>query len=204
MVARLVSFAAAEQGEAKAVSVNLLLRRLIEFRKGDWKASGIRVNDQTNPDSTLVMGSEGQLEQVFLNLLVHAELSLAEAEQKAITIRTSVLAKRMLVEISFTAQDVRRKPEEAASVLGVTRSVIAGHGGEVRLIERNHADPVFEVELPVTKERVSGLCSGGRGTCKRSGPRANLYGASRGSRGIGAAANSGAARGAGVSRSAGQ
>ena len=155
MVARLVSFAAAEQGDARAVSVNLLLKRLIEFRQGDWKASGIRINDLTNHDAGFVLGSEGQLEQVFLNLLVHAELSLAEAEQKVITIRSSVLAKRMLVEISFTAQDVRRKPEEAASVLGVTRSVIAGHGGEVRLIERNHADPLFEVELPVTiKERA--------------------------------------------------
>ena len=33
-------------------------------------------------------------------------------------------------------------------MLGVTRSVIAGHGGEVRLIEKNNSDPRFEVELP--------------------------------------------------------
>ena len=39
-------------------------------------------------------------------------------------------------------------------MLGVTRSVIAGHGGEVRLIEKNNADPRFEVELPLAaKER---------------------------------------------------
>jgi CheY-like chemotaxis protein len=40
--------------------------------------------------------------------------------------------------------------------VGVTRSVIAGHGGEVRLIESSQSDPHFEVELPTTsKERVS-------------------------------------------------
>jgi CheY-like chemotaxis protein len=40
-------------------------------------------------------------------------------------------------------------------VLGLTRSVIAGHGGEVRLIEKNNADPRFEVELPaMAKERA--------------------------------------------------
>jgi CheY-like chemotaxis protein len=40
-------------------------------------------------------------------------------------------------------------------VLGVTRSVIAGHGGEVRLIEKSNTDPRFEVELPaIAKERV--------------------------------------------------
>jgi CheY-like chemotaxis protein len=41
-----------------------------------------------------------------------------------------------------------------AAVLGVTRSVIAGHGGEVRLIEKGNSDPRFEVELPaLVRER---------------------------------------------------
>jgi len=103
----------------------------------------------------MVLGSEGQLEQVFLTLMVHAEQALANAPQKVITIRTSLLAKRLLVEIEFTAAPESRKPEETASVLGVTRSVVAGHGGEVRLIDKPGADPHFEVELPVaSKERA--------------------------------------------------
>ena len=155
MVARLVSFAAAEQLEARPVCITTLLRNLIEFREGDWKASGIRVRDLTSREPLYVLGSQGQLEQVFLNLFVHAEQSLAEAPQKAITIRTSVLAKRLVVEVAFSASPGSRKPEETAAVVGVTRSVIAGHGGEVRLIESSHSDPRFEVELPTTsKERV--------------------------------------------------
>jgi len=155
MVARLVSFAAAEQFEARPVCITTLLRNLIEFREGDWKASGIRVRDLTSREPLYVLGSQGQLEQVFLNLFVHAEQSLADAPQKAITIRTSVLAKRLVVEVAFTASPGSRKPEETAAVVGVTRSVIAGHGGEVRLIESSQADPHFEVELPSTsKERV--------------------------------------------------
>jgi CheY-like chemotaxis protein len=155
MVARLVSFAAAEQFEAHPVCITTLLRNLIEFREGDWKASGIRVRDLTSREPLYVLGSQGQLEQVFLNLFVHAEQSLADAPQKAITIRTSVLAKRLVVEVAFTASPGSRKPEETAAVVGVTRSVIAGHGGEVRLIENSQSDPHFEVELPSTsKERV--------------------------------------------------
>jgi GAF domain-containing protein len=152
MVARLVSFAA-EQVEARPVSLTTLLHNLIEFRESDWKASGIRVRDLTAHEPLYVLGSQGQLEQVFLNLLVHAEQSLSDAPQKIITVRTSVLAKRLLVEVAFTGQPVSRKPEETAAVLGVTRSVIAGHGGEVRLIEKAHADPRFEVELPLTTAR---------------------------------------------------
>jgi len=112
-----------------------------------------------------VLGSQGQLEQVFLSLLVHAEQSLADAVQKSITIRASILAKRLLVEIAFTAPPQSRNPEEVAAVLGLTRSVIAGHGGEVRLIEKNNADPRFEVELPViAKERMGATAiAGGNG-----------------------------------------
>jgi GAF domain-containing protein/CheY-like chemotaxis protein len=150
MVSRLVSFASAEQAEARPVDVIALLRNLIEFREGDWKASGIRVVDLTSREPLFVHGSQGQIEQVFLNLLVHAEQSLADAPQKSITVRTSLLAKRLLVEISFTSPAELRKPEDTAAVLGVTRSVIAGHGGEVRLIEKNNADPRFEVELPAS------------------------------------------------------
>jgi GAF domain-containing protein/CheY-like chemotaxis protein len=166
MVARLISFAAAERVEARPVAVGELMRNLIEFREGDWKASGIRLRELTLDETACVLGSYGQLEQVFLNLLVHAEQSLAEAPQKLITIRSSVLARRVLVEIGFTAPPLLGKPEETAGVLGVTRSVIAGHGGEVRLIEKAGAAPHFEVELPLLpRERTAGAAAGnGSGT----------------------------------------
>jgi GAF domain-containing protein len=170
MVSRLVSYAAAEQVEARPVDISALLRSLIEFREGDWKATGLRVRDLTSRESIFVLGSQGQLEQVFLNLFVHVEQSLAGAEQKTVIIRTSVLARRLLVEISFTAPSEARKPEDLAAVLGVTRSVIAGHGGEVRLIEKSHSDPRFEVELPaLVKER--GVPAFASGAAAREGSR---------------------------------
>jgi CheY-like chemotaxis protein len=157
ITARLVSFAAAEQSEARLVSLGGVLRGLIDFREGDWKASGIRLRDLTSREALTVLGSQGQLEQVFLNLLVHAEQALADAPEKTISIRTSVLAKRVLVEISFSAPSCSANPEETAAILGVTRSIVAGHGGEVRLIEKPNAVPQFEVELPLSsKERPAG------------------------------------------------
>jgi signal transduction histidine kinase len=60
IVSRLVSYAAAEQAEARPVDIGALLRTLIEFREGDWKATGIRVRDLTSPESLFVLGSQGQ------------------------------------------------------------------------------------------------------------------------------------------------
>ena len=106
-------------GEARPVCVSTLLRSLIEFRERDWKASGIRVQDLTSSEQTFVLGSHGQLEQAFLTLFVHAEQSLAEAPEKTITIRTSILGKRLVIEIAFTAPSDARAPQETAAVLGL-------------------------------------------------------------------------------------
>ncbi len=160
IVSRLVSFATAEPGEALPVCITTLLRNLIEFRERDWKASGIRVRDLTSPDPMFVLGSHGQLEQAFLTLLLHAEQSLSAAPEKSITIRSSAFGKRLLVEIAFPCPPEARPPGEAAAVLDVIRSVVAGHGGEVRLLETNHSEPRFEVELPLSaRERAAAVPS---------------------------------------------
>jgi GAF domain-containing protein/CheY-like chemotaxis protein len=168
MVARLVGFSGSELVEARPVCISTLLRDLIEFRKGDWKASGIRIVDLISPEPLFVLGARGQLEQVFLNLLVHAEQSLAESATKAISIRTIVLSKQLVVEIAFTAPpEPPHRAAETASLLGVTRSVIAGHGGEARLVQKNGQDPCFEVEFPIAQERVTVSAGPSRDSSRR-------------------------------------
>jgi signal transduction histidine kinase/CheY-like chemotaxis protein len=164
MVSRLVSFATAEQGEVRPVCITTLLRNLIEFRERDWKASGIRIRNLTSPEPMFVLGSHGQLEQAFLTLFVHAEQSLAAVADKSITIRTSALGKRLLVEIGFQSASEIRAPQETDAVLGVARSVFAGHGGEVRLVEKNNCEPRFELELPLAaRERGTSTPVGNSG-----------------------------------------
>jgi CheY-like chemotaxis protein len=156
IVARLVAFGGGELVEARPVCISTLLRELIEFREADWKASGIRIVDLISPEPLFVLGARGQFERVFLNLLVHAEQALAESAEKIISIRTIVLNKRLVVEIAFTApQEPALRAGDTASLLSVTRSVIAGQGGEARLALRSGQDPCFEIEFPIAQERVT-------------------------------------------------
>ena len=156
IVTRLVSFAGGDQMEAKPVEINGLLRSLIEFREREWKVRNIHLRDLRSDRTIVVMGSQGQLEQVFLNLLVHAEQSMAEVDEKLIVLRTSVLARRVLIEIGYRStgeatEDPFSKWSENSSGalgLGVCRSIIAGHSGEVRLVNAQGGEARFEVELP--------------------------------------------------------
>jgi signal transduction histidine kinase/CheY-like chemotaxis protein len=173
IVTRMVSFAGGEQVEAKPVDVNALVGNLVEFREREWKARGIQVLDQTADRPLMIMGSQGQLEQVFLNLLVHAEQSMADVAEKVILVRSSVLAKRVLIEIAFrtgadadAAEDPFSKWSENSSGalgLGVCKSIIAGHSGEVRLLHAAGSESRFEVELPwAGSEAMPSRQDGGR------------------------------------------
>lgn len=146
IMARLVSFAS-EPVETKPVDINALIGTLIDFRGHDWKASGIRVRDLRAEMPLWVVGWQGQLEQVLLNLLVYAEQSAALTAEKTISVQTSLLAKRVLVEIGFSAPK-EAGPDDAMAVLGVARSIIGGHGGEVRLVKTPNGAGRFELELP--------------------------------------------------------
>lgn len=163
IVARLVGFAGTSQTQPQPVEINAVLRNLIEFREREWKVRGIHVRSLLADEPATVMGSHGQLEQVFLNLLVHAEQSLSDASEKLITIRTSQIARRILAEIGYSGPHLGADPlaqwsEESAGALGlgVCRSIIAGHGGEMRLVQAAGAGPAFQIELPCAPREKPG------------------------------------------------
>ena len=159
LVARLVSFAQPEQAPAQPVQLNQLLRNLIQFREREWKACGIQLHNLVKDTPLYVLGSEGQLQQVFLNLFVHAEQSLEDAQEKRITVRADVLAKRVFIEIGYSAPaqaavshsrlpaEISAPGEVSALGLDICKSIIAGHGGEMH-ITSSGTQSVFEIELP--------------------------------------------------------
>ncbi len=168
IVSRLVSFGKVEQAEVSRVDLHAILSGLLKFRAPEWKTKGVETQAQLVPKRAIVLGSAGQLEQVLLNLLVDAEKSAAEAVEKTILVSTSLLAKRVLVEISFPTRsaDVHRTdvvdgdPAGSGALgLSVCRGIIQSHGGEFRVLRVSPTQARFDVELPVV-EFVSGAALG--------------------------------------------
>ena len=101
IVSRLVSFARPAETGARLVDVNALGSGLLQFREPEWKTLGLRVQNHLSPEPALVLGVQGQIEEVFLNLLVSAEQSAARSAAKTLEVSSSVLAGRVVVEIHY-------------------------------------------------------------------------------------------------------
>ncbi len=166
IVTRLVSFVQPENAQAEPVELNLLVRNLMQFREREWKACGIQLRNLTKETPLYVLGSQGQLEQVILNLFVHAEQSLEEALEKRITVRADLLANRVFIEIGYSAAlqpatagegspplAYHAQGEAATLGLDVCRSIVAGHSGELR-ISSSGGESLFEIELPSISPEV--------------------------------------------------
>jgi len=154
IVARLISFGRNhEDTTAKPVEINGLLSGLFHFREREWKALGLKLQDRLGTEQMYVIGSQGQLEQVFLNLLVHAEQTVAETEDKMLTVSASLMGRRVLVDISHSARITTPDPfadpsSGVAMGLGVARSIIQSHGGDLRFERPTQNMCRFNIELP--------------------------------------------------------
>jgi len=165
IVARLVSFARIEQSEAEPVDVNALLAGLLKFRVPECNAIGIEIRSQLAPKRAMVMGSRGQLEQVLVNLLADAEKATLEAREKTIAVSTSLLARRVLVEIAYPTRSSEFQRTDGldsdqagsgALGLGVCRGIAQSHGGEFRVVHVSSTQARFDIELPVVETRRVG------------------------------------------------
>jgi len=161
IVGRLVSFANVEQSQAEPLDLNAILSGLLKFRAPEWKVKGVEIKSHLAVKRAIVLGSPGQIEQVLLNLLVDAEKSAAEARDKVITVSSSLLAKRVLVEIAYPTRGPDNRGDSTdgdhagsgALGLGVCRGIIEGHGGEFRVVRTGPGHARFDIELPVIEAR---------------------------------------------------
>jgi K+-sensing histidine kinase KdpD len=158
IVSRLVSFAREDDPPPSVVDINDLAAGLFRFREPEWKTACLQVQDRLSREAAPVLGSRSQIEQVLLNLLVHAEHRAAKSPAKTLTVHSSVIARKVLVEIGYstTAEEEisGADPFSAASLLdgsslglGVCQGIVRGNGGEIRFRARAGLAS-FELELP--------------------------------------------------------
>jgi signal transduction histidine kinase len=166
IVARLSSFTKEASTTPRHLDLGAMLQRLADFREPVWADQGLRGQRRFEAGSVSVLGAEGQLEQVFLTLLLAAEQQSTNSSTNAIFIKTSEAPGLARVEIGY-ATPPGVEPDEASEAeklegglsLDVCRSIVQTHGGEIK-VHRRPGVFAYEVMLPcVPRSQEAGTVS---------------------------------------------
>jgi two-component system, NtrC family, sensor kinase len=160
----LLTFARKTGPRSVPIDMNSLIEQTMRLRTYGLRTAGIEMRQDLLPSLPSVRGDDRQLQQVLLNLVVNAEHAVANCPRKIITLRTSVAAGRLVVEVSDTGQgmsvDVQKrifepffttKPEGAGTGLGLSVSfgIVQTHGGMLTVHSAPGAGATFRLTLPL-------------------------------------------------------
>ncbi|MDV2989092.1 MAG: PAS domain S-box protein [Dehalogenimonas sp.] len=167
IVRRMLTFARQAKPVKSAVSIEELLEITLELRSYVLKTANIEVIRDYAPDLPWVMADAGQLQQVFLNLIVNAEYAMKKAHDTGVLtvktahpdgyIRISITddgsgmtdeVKSKLFQPFFTTKE----PGEGTGLgLSLSLGIINEHGGSIRVESKPGTGTTFFIELPVTQ-----------------------------------------------------
>jgi CheY-like chemotaxis protein len=173
IVWRLVSFARQDQSAPQRVNLNDLVSGLTHFREPEWRVLGLNHQSQICPEPAEVAGVASQIEQVYLNVLVYAEQRAAASPARTISVKSSVLAGRALVEIDYSpprGSDTEPDPfaevapaDVSGPTLEVCLGILRNHGGDARMRRRPGLCKI-EIELPLAPASAEPLRAPGSST----------------------------------------
>ena len=172
------------QDKMETVNVNEVLERTLMLSEHQLALANVRVIREVDPGLSTIQANPGQLQQVFMNLIINAHHAMPEGGQ--LSVRTgSVPQKRVFIEIEDTGVGIppehlnrifdpffTTKEEGKGTGLGlaVSRNIVEGHGGLIGVESTVGAGTIFRVVLP----EVPPTPTDGNGPFKLDGIRDTL------------------------------
>ncbi len=168
IVKRLLIFARAQKPGRKEISVNETITATVALRAYEMETSDIKLTMQLAPDLPGTVVDGGQLQQVFLNLILNAETEMKLAHGKgnllitteAInnTIRISFkddgpgIPKENLERIFDPFFTTREVGQGTGLGLSICHGIVTEHGGRIYAKSKPGKGATFIVELPIVTE----------------------------------------------------
>jgi CheY-like chemotaxis protein len=168
VVKRLLTFARQTEPERTLVSINDLITNTLDLRAYHLRTNNIKVTAELATDLPITVADPGQLQQVFLNIIVNAETAmklargrgklLIKAEKADDTIRISFkdngpgIAKKNLERIFDPFFTTREVGQGTGLGLSICHGIIAEHDGRMWAESKPDKGATFIVELPIVTE----------------------------------------------------
>jgi len=187
IVAELLSFSRRQAPDRDVIDIREVLHETVELRQRTLQGSGIQLRLDTSDDLPTILADPGQLQRVFLNILINAEHAMreggsvvrvtAEAVPPSASGGSHWLAVRFFNDGPPIPRDVlprifdplfttKGKEEGTGLGLAICRRIVREHGGEIG-VESGLVGTTFRVLLPA----ADSLREGGRTAPARVGER---------------------------------
>ncbi len=169
IVSNLLAFSRQSKLELKQVDVNRLIETTLFLNANMLKIKGVKVHRDLDGDLPLILGSEDQLEQVFMNLISNAAEAIEGAGGGDLTVsarhRLAENAVRLTFEdtgVGIPEENVQRlfepffttkkKGKGVGLGLSVAYGIVQEHGGGIEVTSEVGKGTTFTIDLPLRKE----------------------------------------------------
>ncbi|MBM4446818.1 MAG: PAS domain S-box protein [Chloroflexi bacterium] len=168
IVKGLLTFARQTRPERTVVDINQVIEVVLRLRAYELGTSNIKVTTKLVSDLPLTFADPGQLQQVFLNLIINAEMEMKLARGKGkLIIKTEQLGNA--IRISFKDDGLGIAEENLDRIfdpffttreigkgtglgLSICHGIVTEHGGRIWAESKLDKGATFIVELPIVTE----------------------------------------------------
>jgi len=165
IASNLLSFSRQSKIELKRIDLNRLLDKTLMINQNLLKINQVTVNKSLSPDMPMILGSEDQLQQVFMNLISNAVEAMEGGKGGVLQIETRRLPEDAQVMITFEDAGIGIPPENIPRLfepffttkkkgkgvglgLSVAYGIIREHEGEIHVDSVPGKGTKFEIVLP--------------------------------------------------------
>jgi len=166
IVSNLLAFARQSKMEPKRLSINRLIEQTLFLNSNLLKIHRVKVETDLAPNLPDLVGSEDQLQQVFMNLVSNAAEAMEAADGGVLNIKTMHLLGEDKVRIDFSDTGIgipgenipnlfepffttKKKGKGVGLGLSVAYGIVQEHGGSIYVRSKSGEGTTFEVKLPL-------------------------------------------------------
>jgi PAS domain S-box-containing protein len=169
IVSNLLAFSRQSKMEPRRLDINRLIEQTLFINSNLLKISGVKVEKNLNPNLPELVGSEDQLQQVFMNLVSNAAEAMEASGGGVLKVTSKLLARENKIQINVNDTGpgiayvnisklfepfftTKKKGKGVGLGLSVAYGIIQEHGGSIFVRSTVGNGATFQVRLPLKPE----------------------------------------------------
>ncbi|MFA5629010.1 MAG: ATP-binding protein [Dehalococcoidales bacterium] len=175
IIKRLLTFSRQHKPMKTVANINSLIDNILHMRSYVLKSDNINVVTEYDQTLPLIEMDPGQIQQVFLNLIINAEYAVKKADRRGeLVVKTAKLDNKVRISLQDNGTGISEetkkrlfqpffttKPVGEGTGLGLSlsHSIITEHGGTLSVESEPGEGATFIIELPITNHYAQNTSS---------------------------------------------